>query len=248
MCAVQVRLFDSHLGGVIAKGTLLPLNSGALPAGTIVLRQSQVKAPAGKSFWPSWVRYWQTLLVWAHQQHQAQQQHQQQQWRPTLGDRHPAGSCNVAGPNSSSSGSGSCSNGAAAPSAVDAAVRAAATAAASGPRADTLRCFNAQDQPWMQQLWYIHDAQELVLRAAQSGGSCSDPPTPPGCPQRQLAQQPQHHQQAVCGASGVCACSATLEVVSRPPDSNNRAPDLRVNKNLLLLLHHAGVPQEVFAR
>jgi hypothetical protein len=37
-----------------------------------------------------------------------------------------------------------------------------------------------------------------------------------------------------------------LEVVARPPDNSGRNPDLKVNKNLLLLLHHAGVPREVF--
>lgn len=36
-------MFDPHFAGVIGKGTLLPLNSSALPPGTIILRQSQVK-------------------------------------------------------------------------------------------------------------------------------------------------------------------------------------------------------------
>jgi hypothetical protein len=39
-----------------------------------------------------------------------------------------------------------------------------------------------------------------------------------------------------------------LEVVSRPPDGADRpAEKIRVNKNLLLLMHYAGVPQQVFA-
>jgi hypothetical protein len=49
-------------------------------------------------------------------------------------------------------------------------------------------------------------------------------------------------------SSSMCCCTASLEVVSRPPDGAERAGErLRVNKNLLLLLHHAGVPQHIFA-
>eukprot|EP00775_Hariotina_reticulata_P005922 gene5922-6162_t len=39
---------------------------------------------------------------------------------------------------------------------------------------------------------------------------------------------------------------ATLEVVSRPPEGGERSCDLRINKNLLLLLLDAGVPSAVF--
>lgn len=273
MLAAQVRVFDPHLSGVIGKGTLLPLSSSALPPGTIILRQSQVKAPAGKAFWSAWTRHWQDLLIWAHQQHlqQANTQMQPQVSPPqhlwTLPQRQHSAVAGASGTSSSSAGS-SCgihaqsSAGATATplAAFEAAAAAAAAAAASGPKAATLRCFNAQDQPWMQQVWYIHNAMRLAQQAAAAAGPASAqgsflPPARPGCPSS-CQQQQQHQCWTACssnmsgsssGSVRACGCSAVLEVVSRPPDSSGRNPDLKVNKNLLLLLHHAGVPAEVFA-
>lgn len=297
----QVRLFDGHFGGVIAKGTLLPLNSSALPPGTIILRQSQVKAPTGKTFWSSWTAYWQQTLLWAHQVHSHNTQTNQQQGLPQLSRfACQAGSCNQpCVSNSSSSGAGvsvatpgtTAAAATAGEVALQAAVAAAtaAAAAASGSRGVALRCFNAQDQPWLQQLWYIHDAQQMV-GCLQAQGLCSPipaQPLPPGCLQQQQQQPPQAAgvagssssttrlaptapygaggsgnsssststgsqtggagPAASCSSRG-CQCSAVLEVVCRPPDSSSRTPDLRINKNLLLLLHHAGVPEEVFTK
>jgi hypothetical protein len=53
--------------------------------------------------------------------------------------------------------------------------------------------------------------------------------------------------EAVAGADGAaCGCEATLEVVSRPPEGAEKSSDLRINKNLLLLLLDGGVPPAVF--
>lgn len=214
----QVRLFDPHFGGVVAKGMLLPLNGSALPPGTVVLRSSQVKAPASEVFARAWQQHWQRMLAWAHQQHQ-QQHHEQEELDSAL--------------------------------AASRAVEAAAQAASPGPRAALLRCFNAQDQPWMQQLWYVHDALQLhslrqrtAPNAATAAAAVHRPPPAPcapsagsGCP---------HQTAAGSGSSGCrCSCSAVLEVVTRPPDGVGRG-ELRINKNLLLLLHQRGVPAQVF--
>lgn len=223
-------------------------------------------------------------MVWAHQQHlqhaQRQQQHNwppQQQWQQPQ----PSGftvlqshAVPAAGPTSSTSstveGASACvagttpvAAGAATASltAFEAAAEAAAAAAANGPRAATTRCFNAQDQPWIQQLWYVHDALQLELSPpaglAAAGVGCCSPPARPGCSGSNHQQQQQGW--STCSGSnvsssgstsssrhGACGCSAVLEVVARPPDSSGRNPDLKVNKNLLLLLHHAGVPRDVF--
>lgn len=281
----QVRLFDPHFGGVIAKGTLLPLNSRALPPNTIVLRQSQVKAPAGREFWEGWSTHWQQLLLWAHQQHLQQQRSTPQHGMPPQPQAAHSCCCGMtaaggaAGSNSAngSSGSGvrcSCSNTgvAAGGASFAAAVQAAADAAVNGPRADVLRCFHAQDQPWLQQLWYVHDARQLCQRQRagynQRAGSSSSnsakqhalpPPSPTGCRQQLSGQQQQQpQQQGAAGSAGnsggttssssSCSCGAVLEVVTRPPDSTGRPADISINKNLLLLLHDAGVPAEVFER
>jgi hypothetical protein len=160
---------------------------------------------------------------------------------------------------------------AAAEGAFEAAAQAAAVAAAvNGTRAASLRCFHAQDQPWMQQLWYIYDAVQVFNSSSSSSRSATDgqpgPPTAcipvrPGCkqcsdggaqPQQQQQQQWHPGSSSSGGSSGACSsrcsCSAVCEVVSRPPDTSGRQTDININKNLLLLLHHAGVPLEVFER
>jgi hypothetical protein len=264
-----VRLFDPHLGGVVGKGTLLPLNSSVLPPGTLVLRQSQVKAPVGKTFWAAWSGYWQQLLIWAHQQHLQQQRqwpaqgmHFQQQQQQVGGSFSRAG---VAPANSSTSSAGGpgavpvpqvnapTAAAAGAAGALEAAVQAAAVAAAVGPRAEALRCFNAQDQPWMQQLWYVHDAMQLNSSSSSMAGDALvpgralvPPPARPDCRSHCQQQQQQWPSSSSSSSSGVCGCEAVLEVVSRPPDSSGKNPDLKISKNLLLLLHHAGVPLAVF--
>jgi hypothetical protein len=241
----QVRLFDPHFGGVIAKGTLLPLNSTVLPPGTLVLRASQVKAPDAALFWSKWTAYWNQALVWAHQVHQQQQQRWQQQQQHLVGVGNTPGACSQA-----------------------AAAVAAAAAATTACRRSALEYVHPQDRPWLQQLWYVHEAwQKAVVCSSSSssgGGSssissindcCDQPPTPckPWQPPQQQQQSGSSGYSAACsrtdGSSSrlLCSCSASLEVVCRPPDGCERGGEkLRVNKNLLLLLHHAGVPQAVF--
>jgi hypothetical protein len=265
----QVRLFDPHLGGVIGKGTLLPLNSSALPPDTLVLRQSQVKAPVSRTFWAAWSRYWQQLLVWAHLRHLQQQRQWPAQGMNLQQQQQVGGSFSRAGVAAASSSSSSSAAGgpgvmpvlqvtaptAAAAGAFEAAMQAAAVAAAAGSRSEALRCFNAQDQPWMQQLWYVHDAMQLTssssvaVGALGPGSAFAPPPARPDCRSHcphQQQQWPSSSSSSSSSSSGVCGCEAVLEVVSRPPDSSGRNPDLKINKNLLLLLHHAGVPLAVF--
>jgi hypothetical protein len=185
--------------------------------------------------------------------------------------QHPTSSSSsgVAGSGTVSAGVGVSAGPALGP--LEAAVQAAAAAAAVGPRATTLRCFHAQDLPYMQQLWYIHDAMQLFSTAAAAtappaaaaattlvrpGSNLTAPPVRPDCRQHSHQQQLQQEQWPPSGSSGSsagssgrgrCECDAVLEVVSRPPDSSGRNPDLKVNRNLLLLLlHHAGVPLQVF--
>lgn len=261
-------MFNPHFGGVIAKGMLLPLSDRVLPPGVVVLRMSQVKAPEAKTFWDRWSIYWQQLLVWAHQVHHQQQQQQQ---NVQLQQQQQYGAMNGQPCSSSSSSGGStCAAGAATAAATAAATVAAAVAAAN---IEGLSCVHPQDRPWFQQLCYICGAQQLLGSSSSSSRYAQPPPLP--CQneqQQQLCRQGCHaHSTSAaeaaaaaaappgshalvsggssCGdcSTGSCSCEAMLEVVRRPVDGAEKHTEHRIGKNLLTLLHHAGVPQDVFA-
>lgn len=131
-----------------------------------------------------------------------------------------------------------------------------AAAASSSTRRPILEFIHPQDRPWLQQLWYVHEALQMLDSGSSSssgthlGAASVLPPMACRQQQQQIASGPVPAN--LCSSSNTadaaagCCCECVIEVVSRAPSGADKSCDLRINKNLLLLLHHAGVPQQVF--